>query len=83
MAHAIIRGKNGRRYEVEFDDNAMSLAIHLGEENVEIIAESLGDLMPREPCMVLLNLPRAAFTEALGRSARLSNKNTRPERKPS
>jgi hypothetical protein len=83
MAHAIIRDRNGRRYEVEFAENAMSLAIHLGEENVEIVLESLGDLMPQsERRMALLSLPRAAFAEALGRSARLSAKNTRSARKP-
>jgi hypothetical protein len=83
MAHAIIRGRNGRRVEVEFAENAMSFAIHLGEENVEIVLESLGDLMPQSGRrMALLSLPRAAFTEALGRSARLSAKNTRSARKP-
>ena len=36
MAHAIIRGKNGRRYEVDFDDAPVRVEVHASEETVEI-----------------------------------------------
>lgn len=32
MAHAIIRGKNGRRYEVEFDDAPVRVEVYASEE---------------------------------------------------
>jgi hypothetical protein len=36
MAHAIIRGKNGRRHEVDFGDSPVRVAIYASEETVEI-----------------------------------------------
>ena len=40
MAHAIIRGKNGRRYEVDFGDSPVRVEIHASEETVEIFVEA-------------------------------------------
>jgi hypothetical protein len=37
MAHAIIRGKNGRRHEVEFDDAPVRVEVHASEETVEFL----------------------------------------------
>jgi len=36
MPHAIIRGENGRRCEVEFGDTPVRVEIHASEETVEI-----------------------------------------------
>jgi hypothetical protein len=36
MPHAIIRGANGRRHEVNFDDGPVRVEIHPSEETVEI-----------------------------------------------
>ncbi|WP_275191035.1 hypothetical protein [Bradyrhizobium sp. CSA112] len=41
MAHAIIRGKNGRRYEVEFEDAPVRVEVHASEETVEIFVEAI------------------------------------------
>lgn len=39
MAHAIIRGKNGRQYELKFDDAPVRVEVHACEETVEIFVE--------------------------------------------
>ena len=48
MAHAIIRGKNGRRYEVEFDDAPVRVEVHASEETVEIFVEADFETHPEE-----------------------------------
>jgi hypothetical protein len=40
MAHAIIRGKNGRRHEVDFGDSPVRVEVHASEETVEIFVEA-------------------------------------------
>jgi len=35
MTHAIIRGKNGRRHEVDFADAPVRVEVHASEETVE------------------------------------------------
>jgi hypothetical protein len=40
MAHAIIREKNGRRYEVDFGDSPVRVEVYAGEEAVEIFVEA-------------------------------------------
>ena len=40
MPHAIIRGENGRRHEVEFGDAPVRVEIYASEETVEIFIEA-------------------------------------------
>jgi hypothetical protein len=40
MAHAIIRGNNGRRHEVDFGDSPIRVEVHASEETVEIFVEA-------------------------------------------
>src|SRR5947199_5206903 len=40
MTHAIIRGKNGRRHEVDFADAPVRVEVHASEETVEIFVEA-------------------------------------------
>jgi hypothetical protein len=40
MPHAIIRGANGRRHEVDFGDAPVRVEIHASEETVEIFIEA-------------------------------------------
>ena len=66
MAHAILRGANGRRHEVEVE-------IFFGDEAVEIAVEEPDDPAPSERRrFVLLNVPRELFNKALGNAARRS-----------
>jgi hypothetical protein len=40
MPHAIIRGKNGRRHEVDFGDAPIRVEIYVSDETVEIFVEA-------------------------------------------
>jgi hypothetical protein len=48
MPHAIIRGKNGRRHEVDFGDAPVRVEIHSSEETVEIFIEADFESLPEE-----------------------------------
>ena len=73
MAHAIIRGANGRRHEVEFDGAEIIVKIFFGEDVVEIVAEANDPLVPSDKRrFALLNVPRDLFNKALGDAARRS-----------
>jgi hypothetical protein len=43
VTHAIIRGKNGRRHEVDFGDSPVRVAVHASEETVEIFVVAVID----------------------------------------
>ena len=71
MPHAIIRGANGRRHEVEFGDAPVCVEIYASEETVEIFIEADLDAMPEERRrFALLNIPRQLFSEATAAAAR-------------
>jgi len=40
MTHAIIRGKNGRRHEVDFGDSPVRVEVYASEETIEIFVEA-------------------------------------------
>ena len=40
MPHAIIRGKNGRRHEVDFGDLPIRVEVHSSEETIELFIEA-------------------------------------------
>jgi hypothetical protein len=40
MTHAIIRGKNGRRHELDFGDDPIRVEVYASEETVEIFVEA-------------------------------------------
>jgi hypothetical protein len=48
MPHAIIRGENGRRHEVDFGDAPVRVEIYASEETVEIFIEADFDTLPEE-----------------------------------
>ena len=48
MPHAIIRGANGRRHEVDFGETPVRVEIHASEETVEIFVEADFDTMPED-----------------------------------
>ena len=58
MPHAIIRGANGRRHEVDFGETPVRVEIYASEETVEIFVEADFDTMPEERRrFALLNVP--------------------------
>ena len=78
MSHAIIRGENGRRHEVNFGDEPVRVEIHLSEETVEIYVETDFETLPEgRRRFALLNVPRHMFSEATAAVARRAS-NPRP-----
>ena len=70
MPHAIIRGKNGRRHEVDFRDAPVHVEIHSSEETVEIFIEADFETLPEERRrFALINIPRHLFSEATAAGA--------------
>ena len=70
MPHAIIRGKNGRRHEVDFGDARVRVEIYSSEETVEIFIEADFETLPEERRrFAILNIPRHQFSEATGAAA--------------
>jgi hypothetical protein len=71
MAHAIIRGKSGRRHEVDFGESPVSVEIHASEDTVEIFVEADFDAYPEERRrFAIINVPLHLFSEAADRMAR-------------
>ena len=46
MAHAIIRGANGRRHEVDFEGVEITVEVFFSDETVEIVVEAPDDRRP-------------------------------------
>ncbi len=46
MAYAIIRGKSGRRHEVDFGSSPLRVEVHASEETVEMYIEADIDTLP-------------------------------------
>jgi hypothetical protein len=71
MPHAIIRGANGRRHEVDFGDAPVRVEIYASEETVEIFIGADFEALPQERRrFALLNIPRHLFSEATAAAAR-------------
>ena len=70
MPHAIIRGGNGRRHEVDFADAEIRIEVYSSDETVEIVVEAVNDLAPSDRRRyALLNIPKHLFSSALGEAA--------------
>jgi hypothetical protein len=74
MPHAIIRGANGRRHEVDFGDAPVRVELYSSEETVEIFIEADFETLPEERRRFALNIPRHLFSEATGAAARRAAK---------
>jgi hypothetical protein len=75
MSHAIIRGKNGRRHEVDFGDDPIRVEVYASEETVEIFVEADVETLPEQNRrFASINIPRQLFSQATGEAARRANK---------
>ncbi|PQO24007.1 hypothetical protein C2I36_05270 [Rhodobacteraceae bacterium WD3A24] len=71
MAHVIIRGNNGRRHEVDFDEADITVKLHASSDHVELVIESLHDLAPsNKKRFALANIPWHLFSKAMADLAR-------------
>lgn len=74
MSYAIIRGKAGRRHEVDFGDAPLRVEIHASDETIEIFVEADSEELPEEHRrFALLNIPRHLFSLASARAAKRRN----------
>jgi thiamine pyrophosphate-dependent acetolactate synthase large subunit-like protein len=78
MPHAIIRGANRRRRQVNFDDGPVRVEIHSSDETVEIYVEAVETLPEGRRRFVLVNIPRHLFSEATAAAARRATRSRRP-----
>jgi hypothetical protein len=75
MAHAIIRGSNGRRYEVDFGDSPVRVEVYASETTIEIFVEADFETLPEERRrFAIINVPRDQFSQATGEAARRAAK---------
>jgi hypothetical protein len=78
MSHAIIRGRNGRRHEVDFGDSPVRIEIYASEETVEIFVEADFETLPEERRrFAIINIPRQQYSQAAGAAARRAGKKMR------
>ena len=71
MAHVIIRGGNGRRHEVNFEDADITVELHASEDHVELVIEAPDDLAPSDrKRFALVSIPRHLLSKAMADLAR-------------
>ena len=78
MTHAIIRGNNGRRHQVDFGDAPVRVEVHASEETIEIFVEADFETRAEERRrFAIINIPRHLFSEAAGKAAQRGAKKER------
>jgi hypothetical protein len=78
MPYAIIREKNGRRHEVDFEDSSMKVKIHSNDETIEILVEADFETLPEhQRRFARLNIPKHLFSESTGVAARRNTRQLR------
>ena len=67
MSFAIIRGRDGRRHEVDFGDAAIEVDVAIGSETVQITVEAIHDQVPSDKRrFATVAIPREKLAAALG-----------------
>jgi hypothetical protein len=78
MTHAIMRGKNGRRHEVDFEDAPVRVEVYASEETVEIFVEADFETRAEEHRrFAILNMLRHLFSAATGKAAQRASSKER------
>jgi len=76
MTYSIIRGRNGRRHDVDFEDDPITIEIGMNDAVVEIVVEAPQDpAPPHKRRFAMLSVPREELMAALG--VELSQKRVR------
>jgi hypothetical protein len=71
VKQSLIRGKSGRRHEVDFEEGALRVEIHASEETVEIFVEADTEELPEDRRrFALINIPRSLFSQATAEAAK-------------
>ena len=78
MPHAIIRGMNGRRHEVDFGDAPVRVEIYSSEETVEIFIEADFETFPEgRRRFAILNIPATSLAKPPGQRRRAAKDGAR------
>jgi hypothetical protein len=71
MSYAIIRGKGGRRHEVDFGESPLRVEIYSGGDSIEVFVEADFETLPEhQRRFAILHIPKHLFSEATGAAAR-------------
>lgn len=71
MAFAIIRGANGRRHEVDFGEDEITVSLHASAEAVELVVEEQDSDRPWDKRRFAhINIPRHLLSKAMADLAR-------------
>lgn len=71
MAHVIIRGGNGHRHEVDFENADITVELHASVDHVELVIEAPDDEAPSDKKrFALVNIPRHLLSKAMADLAR-------------
>ncbi len=71
MSFAIIRGMSGRRHEVDFGEDEITVSVHASAEVVELVVEAQDTDRPSDKRrFVHLNIPRHLLSKAMAELAR-------------
>ena len=66
MPHAIIRGHNCRRHEVDFENAGTTVEVFVNDQNLELMAEALEEEQPwQKKHFALINLLRSKFAKSV------------------
>ena len=66
MPHAIIRGNNCRRREVNFENAETTVEVFVNDQNLELMAEALEEEQPwQKKRFALINLLRSKFVKSV------------------
>lgn len=71
IAYVIIRGGNGRRHEVDFEDADITVELYAGEDDVQLVIEAPFDEAPSDKKrFALVSIPRHLWSKAMADLAR-------------
>lgn len=75
MPYAILRGKNGRRHEVDFGDSPIRVELYGSGETIELFIEADFETLPEDRRrFAIVSVPRHLFSRATGAAARRATK---------
>jgi hypothetical protein len=81
VSFAIIRGRNGRRHEVDFGEVEIEVDVATGSETVQITIEAIHDLAPSDKRrFATIAIPREKLAAALGADLRERHGRRQPDR---
>jgi hypothetical protein len=80
VSFAIIRGRNGRRHEVDFGDAAIEVDVAIGTETVQIAVEAIHDQVPSDKRrFATMAIPREKLAAAPGADLRERHGRRQPD----